>query len=81
MFDDIGYSRSRAVARATKQTPSLVVACGYNGTDYGYFVCTETLVNGSYFYTDQLAFFKKQTELTYTEALTALNGYAADTKR
>lgn len=61
----------------------LMVACvGYNGDQYGYFYGTEHVVEGdpnSYRY-EVIEFFRKMTEETYQEAITAFREYVARAK-
>ena len=75
MFDGTGHRHSRAVVTTPSQIggASLVLACGYNGTEYGYFICTETEKDGLYYYSNQLEFFRKLDETTFNIALTRLD--------
>ncbi len=83
MFDGTGHRHTRTVVTSdgALNGESIVLACGYEGTDYGYFICTETERDGLFYYDNQLAFFKKVGELTFNEALKELDVIASANKR
>ena len=48
----------------------LVISCGYtHGGKFGYFVCREKMTGEVYEYTEQTAFYLKETEKTYQRVL------------
>lgn len=75
MFTDIGHKHSRTLVRTDVSVKggNLVLACGYCGTDYGYFICAETInEDGIHFYSHPRLFLKKNDDKTYPQALVEL---------
>lgn len=58
----------------------LVISCGYtHGSKFGYFICKERVTGDSsprvvYEYSDQVAFYPKESEKTYQTVLKELEG-------